>query len=317
VVARVLGAALACLLLAPAAGAQEEPLPGGRGIVATTSLTPTTHLFADPVVARFDVVLDPRQFDPDRLEVRLNFAPYEPVGTVERSRRAVGKLVHLSYETTLRCLDVACIAPRAETTLGAQEEGRAERHAIRLAPAEILYEEDDGTAPVLLTERFPPLEVVSRVNTARLRGLDPEARPGSEGAFVASLEAPDPTYRARPELLAGLLFVAAFVLALFPVVLVGHLVHRRWREARRRGPLSPLERALALVEWSAGRDDAEDRRKALEALAAVLERDGVAPLAETTRELAWAEPSPAGERTGEAGAEARRTLRGTGGGIAS
>nr|MBA2460902.1 hypothetical protein [Actinomycetota bacterium] len=187
----------------------------------------------------------------------------------------------------------------------------------QLPPIEILYEEDDGTTPVLLTKRFPVAEVVSRINTARLQGLDPDARPGSEGAFVASLEPPERTYRARPALLAGLLLGAAFLLVHFPAVLVGRLLRARWRAARQRGPLSPLERALVLVDWTARRDDAEDRRKALEALAVVLEHGGVRPLAATTRELAWAERSPAGSEAGEAGAAARRTLAGRGNGRAS
>jgi hypothetical protein len=312
VVARAL--LLAALSVAPIAAAQEAPLPGGRGLVATASLSPSTHLFADPVVARFDIVLDPEQFDPDRLEARLRFAPYEPVDGVEKTRREVGRLVHLRYEATLRCLHIGCIAPRFQSVLGAQEEGRAERHAIRLPPANILYEENDGSRQVLLSKRFPVIEVVSRLNTARVEDLHPDARPGSEGAFVASLEPPDRTYRARPALLAGLALGAAFLLALFPAVLLGRAVVARWREAHRRGPLSPLERALALVDWSARRDDAEDRRKALEALAVVLEQRGVEPLADATRELAWAESSPAGEQAGAVGAEARRTLGGDGNG---
>ncbi len=283
-------------------------MPGGRGLVAIASLSPSTHLFADPIRARFDVVLDPAHIDPDRVDVRLRFAPYEPVGPVRRTRRAVGKLVHLRSEATLRCLHIGCIAPRAETTLGAQEEGRAERHAITLPPIEILYEEDDGRTPVLLTKHFPVAEVVSRINTVRLEGLDPDARPGSEGAFVASLDPPDRTYRARPALLAALLLGAAFLLALFPAVLVGGALRARWRAAHPQRPLSPLERALVLVEWTARRDDAEDRRKALEALAVVLEEGGAGGLAGTTRSLAWAESSPAGDLTVAAGAEARRSL---------
>ena len=320
-VGRALLSLLALLLLAPAAAAQErpqeEPLPGGRGLVATASLSPSTHLFADPVVARFDVVLDPEQFEADRLEVRLRFTPYEPVGGVLTTRREVGRLVHLRYEAELRCLHIGCIAPRFRTALGAQEEGRAERYGIRLPSIDIVYEEDDGSTPVLLSKRFPIIEVVSRINTARLDGLEPDSRPGSEGAFVASLEPPDRTYRARPALLAGIALGAAFLLALFPAVLLGRAVVARWRAVRRRGPLSQLERALLLVDWTARRDDPEERRKALEALAVVLEHGGVEPLAESTRELAWAEPSPAGKEAGEAGDQARRTLAGRGDGRAA
>ena len=68
------------------------------------------------------------------------------------------------------------------------------------------------TAPVLLTERFPPLEVVSRINTARLQGLDPDA--GRVRRARSSRASRRPTRRTvpGPALLAGLLFVAAFLL---------------------------------------------------------------------------------------------------------
>ena len=306
-VGRVLVGWVAALAVATAAGAAEAPLPGGRGLVATASISPSTHLFADPVVARFDLVLDPRQFDPERIDVRLRFRPYEPVGPVRTTRREVGALVHLRWEATLRCLHIGCIAPRSQTTLGGQEEGRAERHAIRLPPADILYEEGGGKT-LLLSPLFPVVEVVSRLNTARAQGLDPDARPGSEGAFAASLEPPEPTYRARPAVLAGVSLAIALLLALLPAFLAARALRARWWAARQRGPLSPLERALVLVEWSARREDAEARRKALEALAVVLDRGGVQPLAGTTRQLAWAEPSPAPGEAGEAGAEARRAL---------
>jgi hypothetical protein len=299
-------AATLSLLVVPVAAAAEGPLPGGRAIVATASVSPSTHLFGDNIVARLDVVVDPREFDPDRLDVRLRFAPYEAVGGIGEERREVGPLLHLRYEATLRCLHADCLAPRLQSTLGGQEEGRGERHTIRLPPAVISY----GGA-VLLTRRFPAAQVVSRINTAQASALAPDARPGSQGAFAASVEPPDPTYRIRPRVLAGAALALACLLTLFPLALAWRLVHARWRAARRWRPLSPLERALALVDWTARRDDGdEDRRKALEALAVVLEQRGARPLAETARALAWDEEPPLGERAGQLGADARRELDG-------
>lgn len=294
------------LVLAPAAVAAEGPLPGGRAIVATASVSPSTHLFGDSVRARLDVVVDPREFDPARLDVRFRFAPYEAVGGIQEERREVGRLVHVRYEATLRCLHAACLAPRLQSTLGGQEEGRGERHTIRLPPAVISY---DGS--VLLTRRLPAVQVVSRINTAQASALAPDARPGSQGAFAASVEPPEPTYRIRPRVLAGVALALAGLLALFPLALAWRLVHARWRAARRWRPLSPLERALALVDWTARREDGdEDRRKALEALAVVLEQRGARPLAETARALAWDEEPPPRERAGQLGSEARRELDG-------
>jgi hypothetical protein len=252
------------------------------------------------------VVVDPAQFEPDRLQIRLRFGPYEAVGGVREERREVGRLVHLRYETTLRCLHVACLAPRLQSTLGAQEEGRGERHTIRLPPTVIRY---DGA--VLLRKPFPAVEVVSRINSAQAGSLAADARPGSQGAFAASVEPPEPTYRVAPRALAGAALGLAFLLLLFPFILVWRLAHGRWRAARRRRPLSPLDRALALVDWTARREDGdEDRRKALEALAVVLEEQGARPLADTARAAAWDEDPPPRERAGELGSEARRALAG-------
>lgn len=307
-VIRVLAlACLGALLLAPAVAA-EDAIPGGRAIVVNASVSPSTHLFGDPVVARLDIVLDPVQFDPDGLQVRLRFEPYESVGPVEETRSEVGQLVHLRYRTTLRCLHMDCIAPQTQSVLGGQEEGRAERHTIQFEPIEIRYG-TRGAGRVLLTEQFPAVQVVSRINTAQASSLDPDARPGSQGVFAASVEPPAPTYRVRPELLVGIALAAAFLAALLPVVLVWRLLNARWLAARRQPPLSPLDRALALIDWTGRRDDGgEDRRKALEALAAVLESGGAQPLAASTRALAWAEESPARERAAEAGSDGRRAL---------
>ena len=303
---------LAALFLVPAAPAQDA-LPGGRALVATASVSPEAHLFADPVVARLDLVLDPRQFDPDRIRVALRFAPYEPVGEIQETRREVGKLVHVRYTATLRCLDVRCIAPQESTILGQQEAGRGERHTLQFAPAEIGYQNEAGRAQALLQRRFPPVQVVSRINTARLDEAANQPLLRSRSSYVASLEPPPTTYRVSPTLLAALALGAAGLLLLFPAVLLVRLAYGRWRDARRPRPLSPLERALVLVEWTArGQNGAEDRRKALEALAAALEQAGARPLAETTRELAWAEESPGREHAGEVAAQARHTAAGGG-----
>jgi hypothetical protein len=288
-------------------------LPGGRAIVATASITPDTHLFAEPVAARVDLVLDPRQLDPDRIEVRMRFPPYRLVGPVKETRREVDELVHVRYTATIRCLEVACLAPRFETVLGEQEAGRAERHTYRFPPAEIHYEEDDGRPQLLFRRAFAPLQVVSRLNSAQLDAAD---QPGAtRSAYTASLEPPASTYRMSPERIAAVAFAAAFLLFLFPAVLAGRFLLARWRASRRPRDLSPLERALVLVDWTGRQADGEhDRRKALEALADALEQEGARPLAEATRTFAWAEESPGRERADELAAEARTTLAGGGNG---
>jgi hypothetical protein len=308
-------AALACVVALVGAGSAsaQDALPGGRAIVATAAIAPDTHLFAEPVTASIDVVVDPAQLDPDRIRVRMRLAPYKLVGPVKETRREEGELVHTRYAATIRCLEVACLAPRFETILGEQEAGRAERHTYRFPPAEIHYEEADGREQLLFRRAFPALQVVSRLNTAQLDAAD---RPGaSRSAYTASLEPPAPTYRMSPERIAGVALALAALLFVFPAFLAGRFLLARWRATRRPRELSPLERALVLIEWTGRCADGEhDRRKALEALADALEREGARPLADAARTSAWGEESPDRERARELATQARTALSGGGNG---
>jgi hypothetical protein len=313
----VVGRTAACACLAGlafvGAASAQDALPGGRAIVATAAVVPDTHLFAEPVAAYVDLVLDPAQLDPDRIQVRMRFPPYKLVGPVKETRREVDELVHVRYTATIRCLEVGCLAPRFETVLGEQEAGRAERHTYRFPPADIHYEEDDGRRQLVFRRAFPALQVVSRLNTAQLDAAD---QPGAtRSAYTASLEPPAPTYRTSPERIAAVALTAAVLLFLFPVALAGRFLVGRWRATRRPRELSPLERALVLIEWTGQRADGEhERRKALEALADALEREGARPLAEAARTFAWGEESPGRERADELAAEARTALAGGGNG---
>jgi hypothetical protein len=302
-------------LLLPAASAATG-LPDGRAIAVETSLSPDVHLFAEPVVARVRVIVDSTQFDPDRLRVRTDFAPYGLVGTRDRSRRTIGDVVELGYTATLRCLDADCLAPRYQTILGEQEGGRPERYTYRFPPAAITYERPDGRKELLLRRPFPALEVVSRVNTAQLQAVDPLAEvglgdPSSASAYTATLDPPAPTYRLPPRVLAAFALAGAVLFLLFPTWLVGRALVVRWRAARRPREPSAVDRALLLVEWSSRREDGDDdRRRALEALADVLEERGTEPLADAARTAAWDEEVPDRERARELAGKARSALGG-------
>jgi hypothetical protein len=285
------------LLLSGCAGDEESAplLPPGRAIDSDRSLMPTTHLFADPVVARLEIVVDRDQLDPARVTPSVGFDPYEVVGTVATTRRDLGRYTRLRYEYTLRCLTTACIPARLESLLGEQEPGRGERTTIRLAPATVRYEDPSGEFPeVLRTVSWPPVTSVSRLNEAQSDAVFP---------FRVTPEAlPAVSYRAEPIAFAIALLLAALVLLVLPA----RLGLRWWR--RRRAPaadgdpqvvLSPLEQALRLVEWSRGRDAAA-RRGALEGLAGELERNGGDPtLGGEARALAWARGAPSSDSAGE------------------
>lgn len=296
---------LVALLLASVAQATDA-LPGGRAIVVTTSVTPDTHLFADPIAARVDIVVDSEQLDPDRIRVNLAFAPYTPIGGVKQTRLAIGKLVRIRYAVSLRCLEIKCFAPRFRTALGDQESGRPDRYLIRFQPAAILYESTQRETELLFERPFAPVEVVSRLNTGQAEEAQLEQ---ALMAYRASVEAPPMTYRVPPKLLAAVALAGALLLLCLPAAIAVRFVYARWRSARRPRPLSPLDRALVLIRWSVRRDDGvEDRRKALEALAAVAEHDGVHPLAQATRALAWDEPAPRREQAEEIASQAAATL---------
>ena len=314
-VRHVLQALFALGLLIPAPASAE--LPDGRAIAVATSLSPDVHLFAEPVVARVRVIVDSTQFDPDRLRVQTGFAPYELVGgKAQQSRRTIGSLVELEYVATLRCLEAACLAPRYRTVLGEQESGRPERYTFRFAPAEVLYTSPEGRTALVLQRTFPALEVVSRINTAQLKIADPLAEPGLADPSVsseyrASIDPPSPTYRSSPRVLAGVALALAAALLVFPALLVGRAGVARWRAARRPRALSREERALLLIEWASRQQDGvEDRRRALEALADVLEERDAERLAEATRMVAWEEEGPDGMQARGLASEARTILGG-------
>lgn len=287
-VARIAAVALLALALAGCRGDEALVLPGGRLVLATASFDPPVHLFGDEVVARLDLIVDRRRLDPEAMRVRPRFHPYERVGGVRVSRTDRGDLTRLRYEARLRCLHLGCIGVRLESAAGPRETGRGERRTFRFAPARVTYEER-GRERLLRVVRWPPLEVVSRINAQQIRTR--------RFVFESNLTPlPRVTYLLPPPLLALLLLLAALALLALPATRL-----RRKLQARRPPPieeepeLPPLERALQLVEWARERANGEDRRRALEVLAVALEDVERPEDADEVRALAWAPPPPSPE----------------------
>lgn len=283
------------LAAAPLAGcgssADVHALPPGSFVVASGSLTPAIQLFGDTVTARAQVVLDNRKLDPDRVQLKTAFAPYKAVGDMRLSRRDAGGLTELSYEIPLRCLELACTTEGIGTTVNPQ--GGAPR-VFRFTPGSLLYADPGKKAPRLLRSiRWPPLESASRIN-----GQDPTQVFGFP--FRGSVTPlPSLTYRISPPKLAAILLALAALLLVLPVTLLVRRLRRRPAPVEELEPeLSPLERALLLVEWSRGRDDPEERRAALEALAAELDALGDGALATDVRAEGWRPPTPDPDEAG-------------------
>jgi hypothetical protein len=279
------------LLVAGCGGGGEAGSSLGRALTASASLTPTTHLFAEPVVARLVVVVDADELDPDRIRVKTSFDPYDIVGSPRQIRSSFGGgLTRLRYEYTLRCLLIECIPQVLTSAAGEDETGRGERITTTFNRARVLYSDSDAER-VLRNVAWPSLQSVSRIN--------PEEIPRFGFVFRTSTPIPEATYPASPTLVGGALLVGALALLALPAVLVA-----RW--SRRRRPLPdeeapevpPLERALLLVESTAARENGSERRGALEMLAVELDASERAGLAAAARDLAWGRVGPSPEAAG-------------------
>jgi hypothetical protein len=280
-------AALVLVVAGCAGGGGGDETAPPRTVTTNATLTPSTHLFAEPVVARLDVVVDGDTVDPDDVVVETDFEPYE----VLRQRRTVedfGRLTRFRYEFGLRCLLIACIPEVLQSAAGEAETGRGERTTIRLPAATISYD-DPEQGEQSLSARWPPLESVSRITASEV--------PSFGFVFKTSVTPlAAPTYRVSPTVLAVSLLLGALALLALPAWLVVG-----WARSRRPPPsveeveLTPLERALALVEWANERRNGTERREALEVLAVELEAVEDDGLAGRARGLAWSPASPSPE----------------------
>jgi hypothetical protein len=285
----MLASALALLVVAASGcGGASTGLPGSRTAVARTSIAPSVHLFAEPVVARLEVTVDPRKVDPGRIRVTSDFRPYEVV-RVEKTRERLDGLTRFRYAFTLRCLLVECVPRILPSAAGEAESGRGDRATFSFGRARVLERKETGEPRVIASARWPRLESISRINASSV--------PRGDFVFKTSVTPlPPATYRLSPTLLAAILLVAAALLLAFPIT----LAVLRWR--RRRPPpaevapeVPPLERALRLVEWASADGDVARAREALELLAYELDASGGASFTQEARRLAWSAAPPTSE----------------------
>lgn len=279
-------------------GSEGDGPPPGQFVATSRSLTPTAHLFADPVAVRIDVVLNRERLDPDRVRLRVAFLPYRIVDGVSRSRQDFSGFTRLTYRLKLRCLTIQCVPSRLQSVLGSQE-GRGERRTFRFKPARLLY--DDPKSGKLRHVRrvwWPPLDSISRLSA---ENTSVQAIGSSSGAEFRATITPvlEPSYRMPASLLGGLLLAGAAALLLLPAGLVAREIRRRRPEPEEAPELPPLERALLLVEWARDHGDAEEQREALEVLAFELDASGAAEPAAAVRAVAWSPESPAPQRVSE------------------
>jgi hypothetical protein len=299
---RAVALGICVLALAGCGGSETKPiLASGRTAVVRGTLTPDVHLFAEPVVARVDVIVRRDEVDPGAVRMKADFSPYETVGETQIVREDIGGFTHLRYTTELRCLGPDCI-PRtvkgqitvpqtSELPLFPETQQRDEKRTYEFPPAVVSVGAGSRAKP-LGRVVWPPLRSLSRIN------WDDSHVVGQGFPFASNVTPlPEPTYRVSPTILGLGLFACALALLAIPSWLVeGRLRRRTSTQADTTPTLTPLERTLALVEWASKRPSVDDRREALEALAVELDVDAVdARRAEDAREQGWSPPAPAPE----------------------
>jgi hypothetical protein len=159
-------------------------------------------------------------------------------------------------------------------------------YVLKLAPFKVTA--DAGSAKIAATGTWPTTFIATRLTV----------QDAATTHFRWSKVMPATSYRVSPGTLANGLTVAAALLAIGALALIGfELVRLRDRRRQRAlAVLSPLEAALAYTRDAAARPDPADRRKALGLLATTLESEGVPALADTASDVAWSEEPPTADR---------------------
>lgn len=267
-------------------------------IQARGALLPGIVLFGDTLTARLDVMLDRSKVDPGSMRVQASFAPWKPVAPPKQVRRdGSASSTYIGTTYVLRCLQADCT-------------GQNDSFVEDFERARVSYITRDGTHRVMQV-RWPRLIVDSRYARKTLGAAGTSAAPWKAALFSL----PSLTYSISPSLLFALLLTGGFLLLLA----AGGLIYlARRRPAVRAAPapappppapvLTPLERALLLLELSERVDGAGDQRRALERVADELARRGEAELARAARALAWSEPAPGTEQTTRFAASARSKI---------
>jgi hypothetical protein len=276
VAAAVLAAgALAGVLILVLVGGDERGSRLLQPIRARATAAPAVHQFGDRVVAEIEVMLDPGRVDPASVTLDPDFEPFTVIGRSRRQAQSEGAALQ-RHRFTLACLHLACLPGRTPRTFS-------------LAEPVVGYRLRSGASRRLSLE-WPRLTGTSR--------LDPgELAQSPELPFRADVAPPSASFRVEPGTLAALLLSAALLLVVVAAALLSPELRRLLLlRARRRDPLAgmtPLQRALLLVERSLARGNAEDQRKAIDRLARELRRAGDDELSAAARQLAWSARAPA------------------------
>lgn len=286
------GVAVAAFLVVrgPSQPSAEEALQfRGRSIRVDTDIRPRLHAFGEPITAEVVAVFNRALVRPNSVRVNADFDPYVLVAPEHRSREDEGELTRVTYRFWLQCATRQCLPGEPKRTIEFEQAGLA----YTLVDPDFLGL--SGGARTVGTLSWPPVEVASRLGPTSTQDV-------SWRAETATL--PPPAYRFDPTLATIVLLGGAGGLVALAALLLSPFAPRRTlalAEDLAEGELSPLERALLLLETSMNGAVA-DRRRALELLARELAAHGEHELSARARALAWSKRPPSTEEaTGFAG----------------
>jgi hypothetical protein len=247
-----------------------------------TRLDPPSALFGDAVTATAVVLVDRRDVDPGTVSLVASFRPFQSFASERTVTDDVGHATRVTFTNRLQCVTGACL--RAMET--EEQGGRLRTVPIAFRKATVKATGTDGR-PVSLTASWPTLVVHSRLTAEDIDAGIPTA-PASPPPAV--------TYATAPDRLGWILAGIAAALLLAAGALAASVLWASQREKQLRLPahLTPAQRSLALARHALDRGDVAGARKALERLAAELDRGGRDDLAQAADRLAWSssEPSP-------------------------
>ena len=289
IAAVVVAAAIAAAILVLVFNEGSSTATPRQAISGQTFLSRSAALFADPLKARIEVLVDRDRVDPARIGFNPKFEPYARIGIPRLERHDTGSLTRLTYTADLACLTYACLPSFFGTR-------------VQFPTAKVFYSRRDGTRRTLELPWFA-FTLEPRTSEKDLNNADPFVQP----AWRATTKPEAVSYGISPDLLRALLFVASGLLFLGALAAFAAFV--RLVAGRLRQPAAtPLERAVSLVERAAARDDQPAKRKALELLSRELTHSGEGELALAARELAWAEATPVPAATQPLTLDVRRLI---------
>jgi len=282
IVALVAVAVLVAVIALRDDSSSSDALDRAQPLEARVVVSPRVVLFGDTVTARVQVALDRARIDPASLRVETAFAPWRLVRAPQRIRRDGDRATYVETVYVIRCLGPTCVPNRASSS--------REFQAVELSYDQV------GGGGASTEVRWPVL-----VMNTRLVSDDFGRRDEYGTAWRADLATlPVVSYRLPPTLLLALLLAGAVALLLGGTRLAYAALPRREEPPLPEPPappppdLTPLERALVLLEEPSPLDGAAERRRALEFVAEHFdERDR--SLAASARALAWrsGKPEPA------------------------